>query len=245
MANIELKDPVDKQAESQRVGEDRELEKVFDISNLKIADFKAASLKDARPRHPFDGYPEKKAQIGSYKENPNNPKSKEVPLVVNLTHILVYKEEVKQDKSGERVTLGFPEMRNSEGKVIRPNTLKIGTVRTSHNRRHKDYESGGVDTDVVFDRVIKLADGEVPQAAIVPSPSVRAQIVFRYNSKTQRVEHDPRYLMADPGQTGRLRRVFEMIINPKIRLDESIRRTFDEGGDTFKAASLPGIPEGE
>lgn len=245
MAKVEFTDPVETIAGDKKADEDRELEKVFDISNLKMADFKAASLKDARTRHPFDGYPHKKAIIGTYKEHPNNPKSKDIPLIVNLTHVLVYKEEVKQDKAGERVSLGFPEMRNVEGKVIRPNTLKEGTIRTAHNRREKDYESGGVDIDCVFDRTIKLADGEINQACIVPSPSVRAQIVFKWDSKTQRIKEDSRYLMADPQQVSRLRRVFEMIINPRVRLEESIRRTFDEGGDTTSASSLPGIPEGE
>lgn len=245
MAKIDMIDPVDSNQTGQKEKDDKELEKAFDISNLKISDFKSAQLKDARARHPFDGYPERRIQIGTYPENPNNPKSKELQLVVNLTHLIVFKDEVKQDKSGEKVSLGFPEMRNNEGKIIRPNTQKTGAIRTAHNRRAKDYESGGVDTDIVFDRTINLSDGKVEQAAIIPSPSVRAQIVFFYNSKTERIEHDPRYLLADPGQIGRLRRVFEMIVNPKIRLEESIKATFDGSADTFQSTSLPGIPEGE
>lgn len=240
-----LKDPVEADIEAQQAEENEELEKVFDISNLKVSDFRSAQLKDARSGHPFDGYPEKKVQIGTYKENSRNPKSKDIPLIVNLTHILIYKEEVKQDKSGDRVSLGFPELRNKEGNVIRPNTEKIGTIKTAHSRRAKDYESGGISVSAVFDRQLILSDGVIDQAAVIPSPSVRAQIVFKYNSKTGRVEHDPRYLMADPPQVARLRKVFEMIINPKIRLEERIRETFDSGADTFESKSLPGIPEGE
>ena len=240
-----MTDPVEKNQGDQQEKDNKALEEAFDISNLKISDFKSAQLKDARPRHPFDGYPDRRIQIGTYPENPNNPKSKELPLIVNLTHLIVFKEEVKQDKSGERVSLGFPEMRNNEGKIIRPNTQKTGTIRTAHNRRAKDYESGGVDVDIVFDRTINLADGQLDQAAIVPSPSVRAQIVFFYNSKTERIEHDSRYLLADSGQISRLRRVFEMIVNPRIRLEESIKATFDNSSDTFQSSNLPGIPEGE
>lgn len=243
MADLKLKDPVEQVKEAKQEEQDDEMAKVFDISNLKIGAFRAAQLKDARSRHPFDGYPQKVVQIGTYIDEAD--KKKEKPLLINLTHILVYKEEVHQDRSGEKVSLGFPEMRNNEGRVIRPNTQKMGTIRTYHNRRAKDYESGGVDFDAVFDRVIKLADGEITQACFIPSPSVRAQIVFRYNSKTERVENDPRYLMADPDQTSRLRRVFEMIINPKIRLEESIKATFDSGADTSRASTLPGIPEGD
>ena len=235
-----LKDPVDETTEVQQAAEEEELKAVFDISNLKMSDFKAAALKDARPRHPFDGYPDKRVQIGTFTRD-----GKEQPLIVNLTHILVFKEEVKQDPSGRKVTLGFPEMKNSEGKVTRPSTEKIGSIPTTHNRRAKSYEDGGLDYDCVFDRTIKLADGELSQCCIIQSPSVRSQIVFRYNSKTERVEHDPRYLMADPDQVARLRRVFEMIINPRIRLEESIRKNFDDSGDSFKSSTLPGIPEGE
>lgn len=235
-----LKDPVEEVTQDQQAERDKELASVFDISQLKMSDFKATQLKDARSRHPFEGYPDKKVQVGVVKE-----KGKEVPLIVNLTHILVYKEEVKQDRSGEKVTLGYPELRDKDGKIIRPNTERIGSIPTSHNRRAKDYESGGVDTDCVFDRTIKLADGELSQCCFVVSPSVRAQLVFKYNNKTQRIEPDSRYLLADPEQVSRLRRIFEMIINPKIRQEEAIRKTFDEGGDFSKASSLPGIPEGE
>jgi hypothetical protein len=235
-----LKDPVDETTVSQQVAKDDELKAVFDISNLKMSDFKAAALKDARSHHPFDGYPDRKVQIGSYMKG-----KREEALIVNLTHILVFKEEVKQDPSGQTVSLGYPEMRNNEGKVVRPSTESTGTIITAHNRRAKDYESGGVDVDCVFDRTIKTADGELAHCCIIPSPSVRAQIVFKYNSKTQRVEHDPRYLMADPDQVSRLRRIFEMIINPRIRLEESIRKNFDEGGDTYRSSTLAGIPTGE
>lgn len=235
-----LTDPVEKPTEEKKEAEENELKKVFDISNIKISELKSAQLKDAQSRHPFDGYPEKKVQVGTYME-----KGKEKPLIVNLTHIIVYREEVKQDPSGQRVSLGFPEMRSSDGKIIRPNTAKTGVIKTAHNQRRRDYESGGVDFDAVFDRSLKLADGETDQACFIPSPSVRAQIVFRYNAKTEKIENDSRYLLADSDQVGRLRRLFEMIINPRIRAEEAMRRTFDEGGDAFQSSTLPGIPEGE
>lgn len=236
----QLKDPVDRAAEGQQTAKDEELKKTFDISNLKVSDFKAAMMRDARVKHPFDGYPEKKVQIGTYRD-----KGKEVPLIVNLTHLVLFRDQVKQDPSGERVSLGFPELRDKEGKVIRPNTEKMGTIRTAHNRRVKDYETGGVDIDVVFDRTVQLADGTLDQVAVVPSPSCRAQLAFRYDSKAERIREDARYLFADTEQMPRLNRIFQMIINPRIRLEESIRKNFDESGDSFKSSSLPGIPEGE
>jgi hypothetical protein len=237
-----LRDPVEQASQGQQAARDDELKQVFDISNLKISDFKGAMLRDAQPRHPFDGYPDKKVQVGTYIDQKTR---KEVPLIVNLTHIVVFKEEVKQDPSGKVVTLGFPEMKNNEGKIIRPNTEKLGTIATAHNRRAKDYESGGIDFDAVFDRVINLADGNMKQCCFIPSPSVRSQLAFRYNSKLMRVVTDSRYLFADTDQISRLRRIFEMIINPRIRLEESIRKSFDDSADMTKSSTLPGIPEGE
>jgi hypothetical protein len=237
----QLKDPVDAAKDGQ-AAKDEELKKVFDISNLKVGDFKAAMMRDARVKHPFDGYPEKKVQIGTY---PDPKTRKEIPLIVNLTHLVLFRDQVKQDPSGERVSLGFPELRGKDGKVIRPNTEKIGTIRTAHNRRVKDYETGGVDIDIVFDRTVQLADGMLEQVAIVPSPSCRAQLAFRYDSKAERIREDARYLFADTDQIPRLNRIFQMIINPRIRLEESIRKNFDESGDSFKSSTLPGIPEGE
>ena len=236
-----LKDPVDVVTEEGLAAENEELKKVFDISNLKMSDFKGAMMKDARLRHPFDGYPEKKVQIGVYLDL----KGKEQPFIVNLTHLVAYREQVKQDPSGKVVSLGFPEMRNNEGKIIRPDTQVIGSILTTHNRWVKDYESGGVDVDVVFDRSIQLADGLFEQVAIVPSPSCRAQLAFRYDSKAERIRENPSYLFADIDQIPRLNRIYQMIINPRIRLEESIRKNFDDSGDSFKSSTLPGIPEGE
>lgn len=237
-----MKDPVEKTGEANKAAKDEELMKVFDISNLKISDFKAAMTRDARIKHPFDGYPEKKVQIGTY---PDPKTGKVVPLIANLTHLVLYRNQVKQDPSGNKVSLGFPELRDKDGKVIRPNTERTGSIRTSHNRVVRDYESGSVDVDVVFDRIVHLSDGELDQVAIVPSPSCRAQLAFRYDSKAERIVADERYLFADNEQMPRLNRIFQMIINPRIRLEESIRRTFDDAADTSKASTLPGIPEGE
>ena len=99
MVQQSLKDPVEVVAEAQQAEKDEELKQVFDISNLKIGDFKAAQLRDARSGHPFDGYPEKKVQVGTYK----GPKGKELPLIINLTHIVIFRHEVKQDPSGEKL----------------------------------------------------------------------------------------------------------------------------------------------
>ena len=241
------KDPVEQgEAKEKREAQEIEaLEKAVDINSLSLDDFKAASVADVRSRHPFDGYPERDVVVGEYGGK---------PLKIKLSHIVAYTGKIHSDPSGKRVTLGYPELRNKEGQVIRPSTERMGSIKPSMSFRAKDYESGGVDIDCVFDRTIKVAAAkgsdemrDLEHVCFVPSPSVRAQLMFRYNSKTERIEANPDMKLADPNQIGRLRRIFEMIINPRIRLEENIRRSFDEMPDAEanRMESLPGIPEGE
>jgi len=75
----------------------------------------------------------------------------------------------------------------------------------------------------------------------VKSHSVRAQLMFKYNIKTERVEPDNRYLFLDTKQAKRLREVFLMIINPKIkneRLSKSISGESDELIEEVPATEL-------
>ena len=237
-------DPVDEKTEKEKETQDNEMAKAFDISNLKISDFKAVTIKDAKSVHPFDGYPEKKVQVGVYVE-----KGKEKPLMIPVTWIMAYRGQPPNDPSGKGVTLGYPELRNAEGRVIRPSTERKGDIEGSYSIRAKDYESRGVDIDCVFDRTVTLEDGELKNVAFVPSPSCRAQIIFEYDSKTQKVQprggKNPLFLLADSGQFSRLRRLYEMIINPRIRLEQSIAAHFDDSVDTTQAKDLPGIPTGD
>jgi hypothetical protein len=90
-------------------------------------------------------------------------------------------------------------------------------IKNHHSRFIRDYETGD-NNEVVFDRIVKIGDREF-FCAIVPSHNVRAQLCFKYDNERRRVEVDTDYLFLDAAQDKRLKRVFEQIINPKLRLE--------------------------
>ncbi len=246
-------DPVEQGEAKERreAAEIEELEASVDISTVSLEDFKAATVADARSRHPFQGYPEQEVTVQELVETREG--LKERPLTMKLSHIVAYTGQIVEDPSNKGVTAGYPEYRDAQGAVIRPSTERRVDLHPGTNRRVTDYESGGVSLDCVFDRTIKVAAAkgsneltELHNVAIVSSPSARAQLMFEYNTKAGRVEASRDFKLADPKQIGRLRRVFEMIINPKIRLEENIRQTFEEMPDdqAYESGSLP-IPEGQ
>jgi len=233
-----LRDPVDSGIDDS--GEIDELEKTMDIASLKMSDFKSVVIADERALHPFSGYPANPIQIGTYKE-----KNKELPLIVDRAHIVVYTGRKKQDPAGKGVVLGYPELRDNQGRVIRASSEKVGNVPTPHGRWVHNYEDGGRSTECVFDREITIADGTLKQCCIIPSPSARAQIIFKFNSKTNRVEAQRDYFLADPGQIKLLRKLFFLyIVKPYQDREDAIRRNFDDAGAGSEGmADLSGIPE--
>jgi hypothetical protein len=70
-------------------------------------------------------------------------------------------------------------------------------------------------TDIVFDRKMKVADGEI-LFALVPSHSLRSQLIFKWDAKKERIVPDDRYLLLDLGQLSRLKQTFQIIINPNL-----------------------------
>jgi hypothetical protein len=48
------------------------------------------------------------------------------------------------------------------------------------------------------------------RVALCPDHTARAQIIFTVNRRTGKIEVDPRYVLADIEQVGRLRKLFEM-----------------------------------
>jgi len=114
---------------------------------------------------------------------------------------------------------------------------KIVNINSVHNRCVVDYENGGINIDVCFDRVIELGDGKkLERVAFVKSHSARAQIMFKLDRNGDKIQVDNRYLLLDTDQSSRLRRVFEMIVNPKIkkeRLARAISGESDEDIDSI------------
>lgn len=190
MGRRKLVDPVDNDKKAREELEDIEQVKTFDISNLTMTDFQAVKVTAANTPHPFDGY--------------TYPKGKEATFIVGLNPT----KHIPQDRSGRNLSV-----------IVKGKERRV-TIETTHNRLIQDFDSGGINVDVVFDRKMKLADGNTLYYALVPSHSVRAQLIFYYDSKTERLKVNPDYLLIDTGQAARLRRLYEIMINPKLKKEQ-------------------------
>jgi hypothetical protein len=220
MAN--LKDPVEKKAGEIQAKQDADELKTFDISNLKLEDFQPLQQRAASTPHPFDGYPKNMVKVGECK-NGRGPKAGLADLMMPSYAVVALnpKERVVEDPSGRRQSV---RMKGGNERIV--------DIFAPHNRCVVDYEDGGVNTDICFDRTIDLGEGQkLERCAFVKSHSARAQIMFALDIKGDKIQVDTRYLLLDTKQAARLRRVFEMIVNPKIkneRLSAAISNESDE-----------------
>lgn len=184
--------------------------KTLSIEALDFEDFKPVPVTASRQPHPFEGYPQKKIKIGTYKD-----KGKDRDLIVNATHIVALnpKEYVHQDPSGKGISI----MKNGVEAFV--------DIKTSHNRVVKDQN--GRNVDIVFDREINLAGGKkMTRCAICPDHTARAQILFMIDKRTGKIEVDRRYVLADIDQVSRLRRLFEMFFYQQTQ-SERLAQKFD------------------
>lgn len=237
------KDPADKGKEKRQEEDIEAQEEVLKMSSMTFDDFKSVPMQAARVPQPFEGYPEKKVVIGEYddperklrdgKKNPNFGKT--VDLIVNMTHVVGLNPTVPvfQDPSGLNTWIGDPKKGNE----------KIVDIQSSHNRV-VSYLGRAI--NCVFDRPIEFEDGRQILCCIVPDPIYRCQLIYKYNGQTKRVEVDGRYLLPDMDQTSRLRQVYLMILNPKLRLEASIERNFygTSDAESMSQTSMPGIGTG-
>lgn len=171
--------------------EAQELEKEMESFDLSKVKVQAIPPEAAKASRPFDGYPLKYAGKGKDR--------------LCLTHLVGYNhlaKPLRQDPSNKL-------KKNGDGKMVK--------ILTTHNRLIKDPETKE-NLDVVFDRLKRTADGEF-YFAIVPSPYVRAQLCFAYDNKLQRIIVDTRYLLLDLDQKDRLKRCFEQVINPQLKIE--------------------------
>jgi len=90
-------------------------------------------------------------------------------------------------------------------------------IETTHNRMVPDYESGGKNTDVVFDRELKTDDGHTLKIAVVKSHSVRAQLIFEMNPNSGKVAVRKMYKLLDGEQVGRLRKLFTILKSKDLK----------------------------
>jgi hypothetical protein len=186
--------------------------KQTDANLLSPADFKPMPKRAARFRHPFDGYPMMpKVKVGEYTERGNpNP----IDLMVSPTEIVGLNPayEPVPDISGENANIATKEdMLN--------NVTRTANLGTYHSRLIIDLDRGNKNIDIVFDRVLEM-DGRQVHIAIVPSHSARAQLAFKLHQKTKKIETDSRYFFPDQKQAGRLYKLFQMIISPKLKMEQ-------------------------
>ena len=199
-------DKVDPAEEAKKQQEDEQLledMQSFDLSGLKATDFKSIPKRMATASHPFDGYPLKpEVEIGR--------KANGHKIMVSATYIVGLTPDAvpPQDSSGRGIS------------IIDTKTKKERRVdlKTAHSRLIPIGPN--TNEDVVFDRIFELTDGDKIFYAVVRGHAVRAQLMFFFNSKLEKVEVDPRYRLLDDGQNSRLRTLFHQIINPKLRREK-------------------------
>ena len=205
------KDPVENKVREKEESKQLDEMKTLDIANVNFEDFKPLDQKTAVSSHPFDGYPTQMVKVGTYMF-----KGKETDLMIPKHAIVALnpKEVVFKDPSGDRQSV--TNRKTGETKIV--------NIHAPHNRCVVDYENGGFNTDVCFDREIITEDGKtLGRCAFIASHSARAQIMFKLDQRGERINVDRRYLLLDSGQGKRLRRVFEMIVNPKIKTERLAR----------------------
>jgi len=168
------------------------------IEGLSLTDFQPIPDHAARVRRPFDGYPEEMVTI-------TDAKGKKLAVKKHFVVALSPTVPVFQDPSNNNVVVGSDQVRK---------------LKTYHSRFIRD---GHTNTETVFDREIRLENGQALMCAIVPSHVVRAQIMFalvRRGKGESAIQVDKRYLLLDTRQVSRLRETFQIIINPKLRSEK-------------------------
>lgn len=206
------KDPADAGQEiAEKESIDGELsEQVIDLDTYSVSDLAAIKPSATRIPHPFEGYPEKKAVLNGIK--------------LNLTHVVVldpqFEKSIVQDPSGMDTTVTDTKTRKD----------RIIDMYTPYSKVVFIMRQGGAilnaqPTDVVFDRVLNLKDGEV-KCAIVPDHSARSQLFFErdHRGRLQVVKH---MNLLDGDQIQRLRRVFFEIVEKQQKAGEQNATQYD------------------
>lgn len=211
---VKLKDPADKTVKKKEEERLEDEGKTFDITNLSLEDFKPIPVEVARSPHPFDGYP-----LGK--------KVKVTDGEVSTTFIvgLNPKVYVHQDPSGKGVTI---QMKQGKQRFEANVDLK-----TFHSRFVRDYEDGDKNREYVFDRILQLRNGSI-YCSVVDSHTARAQICFKIEKKTGKIQVDDRYVLPDGKQRNLLRRVFNLIHTPQARIERLSRTITGESDEAVE-----------
>ena len=159
------------------------------IKSLEEYEFKPIHPGAAKAVRPFDGYPLKKVKIDG--------KEQFATYIVALNPTV----QVRQDPSNKKV-------KTKDG---------MKQIINYHSRFIRDYENQE-NTLVTFDRTITIK-GKDYLYDVVPIHNVRAQLFFKFDNTKQRIVVDNNYLLLDSDQESRLKRVYEQIINPGLKVE--------------------------
>jgi hypothetical protein len=181
----------------------------LDIKKAGGLTFKPIPPERAKVSKPFDGYPLKKLKFG------------EVETFTTYIVALNPTVQVVQDPSNRKV-------KTQSGMV---------QVHNYHSRAMRDKETRE-NVQVMFDRNIEV-EGRVYQCAIIPSHNVRAQVCFNFDTQKNRIVVDSRYLLLDSDQDSRLKRVFEQVINPNIKMEREAAFIAGESKEDAGEAEIP------
>ena len=222
--NTTLKDAVEPKVKEAKEKQLDEEVKTFSIDGLSLDDFKPIEQKAARSPHPFEGYPNEMIKVGEIKST-SGKSTKDIMIPKYAIVALNPKEPVFKDPSGRRQTINKVD---KDGK--KTGQSFTADVYEPHNVCVRNFEEG-YNTTVSFDRELVLKDGSIMKnVAFVLDHSVRAQLFFKLDHKGNNILVDRRYMLIDKNQIGRLRRVFQMIVNPKIK-KEQLASAISEGDE--------------
>lgn len=197
MARKTVVDPADAVSAGREEAAQAEENESMAVEGLSLEDFGGIPESAARMTNPFTGYPHKVFQEF---DDGRGAKTRIYKHEIVALHPTV---SVPVDRSGRNQSIG--------GKTV--------NLVNPHSRMVVSA-SDQVNMDFVFDRVIKLASGETLHYAIVKDHFARASICFKYDKEKKRIVPDRRYLLLDKEQVGRLRKCFEILINPRLKQEE-------------------------
>lgn len=202
-------DPVDKTAQEVKA---EEIDKEMDEMAVSISDLKEVPQSAAKVIHPFDNYQLAPKLILSDDKHDKklNPKGTDTKISKTYIVVLAPTINVNQDRSN----LGRTIKTKQRGKLVD----KVVDIPTSHNRMLPDYDQGGVNTDIVFDRLIITSEGHKLWCAVVRSHSLRAQLMFKLDQKTSKIAVRKMYQLFDMNQKGPLRRLFLMLKGKELKM---------------------------
>jgi len=217
-----LVDPVEEKDKEKQA--EVAVSSIKSIEDLTFNDLQAIPQRAAQMAHPFDGYPYEKIKIGADK------RGKDIMAVSAYLVMLFPAFQPPQDISGVGVTIKKAATKTKKGDII-PEYEEIVTIKTNHNVILVDYDNAKQNTDIVFDREFFLSGGKKILGAIVPSHSLRAQLMFRYDPKKQRVFANEKYVLVDVRQANKLRKVFDIVMFDKLRNEKLASKHYTEEGD--------------